>query len=195
MVQRFPLFGFSVLLASALSGCASIGMSGPPVTNPVFVRANNSEEAWERTVDVVHDYLFEIERENKLGGIIETRYKTGASILEPWHPDSVGAINRLQSTLQSIRRKAFVHFTPAPGGFLVGVEAIKELEDVPRAAGFVGGATFLDNSPLQRDLNPVVGQATPSGWINQGRDAALEEAMLRSINRRFSGQQTNLARQ
>lgn len=182
--QVIPVI-LAVLLAAALSGCASMGAQGPPVSNPVFVRANNPEEAWERTVDVVHDYLFEIERENKLGGVIETRYKTGASSLEPWHPDSVGVVNRLQSTLQSIRRKAYVHFTPAPGGYLVGVEAVKELEDVPRAANFAGGATFLDNSALQRDLNPVVGQATPSGWINQGRDPALEQAMLRSINRRF----------
>lgn len=160
----------------------------PPVTNPVFVRANNPEDAWERTVDVVHDYLFEIERENKLGGVIETRYKTGSNVLEQWHPDTVGTANRLESTFQSIRRKAYVRFTPAPGGFLVGVEAVKELEDVPRAAGFAGGATFLDNSALQRDLNPVVGQATPSGWISKGRDMALEQAMLRSINRRFEGQ-------
>jgi hypothetical protein len=174
-----------LLMALASTGCVSLDAHGPPVANPVFVRANNSEEAWERTVDVVHDYLFEIERENKLGGVIETRYKTGASVQEPWHPDSVGVANRLEGTFQSIRRKAYVHFTPAPGGYLVGIEAVKELEDVPRAANFVGGATFLDNSALQRDLNPVVGQATPSGWINRGRDVALEQAMLRSINRRF----------
>lgn len=185
MPQRPIPVVLCLILASAVTGCVSMDAHGPPVANPVFVRANNPEEAWERTVDVVHDYLFEIERENKLGGVIETRYKTGASALEPWHPDSVGPVNRLQSTLQPIRRKAFVHFTPAPGGYLVGVEAVKELEDVPRAANFAGGATFLDNSALQRDLNPVVGQATPSGWIAQGRDAALEQAMLRSINRRF----------
>ena len=105
-------------------------------------------------------------------------------MLEPWHPDSVGAENRWESSLQSIRRKAFVRFTPAPGGYLVGSEAIKELEDVPKAANFVGGATFLDNSALQRDLNPVVGQATPSGWISKGRDPELEQAMLRTLNTR-----------
>ena len=186
MSQRIYSILFLVMTSATLPGCVSMDAYGPPVANPVFVRANNPEDAWERTVDVVHDYLFDIERENKLGGVIETRYKTGASVLEPWHPDSVGRINRLQSTLQSIRRKAYIHFTPAPGGYLVGIEAVKELEDVPRAATFAGGATFLDNSPLQRDLNPVVGQATPSGWINQGRDPDLEQAMLRSINRRFS---------
>ncbi len=185
MLLKQISLGLMVLLAASASGCMSIYPNAAPVANPIFVRANNPEEAWERTVDVLHDYQFEIDRENKLGGVIETRYKTGAGILEPWHADSVGKINRLQSTLQSIRRKAYVHFTPVDGGYMVGVEAIKELEDVPRAANFVGGATFLDDSALQRDLNPVVGQATPSGWIDQGRDPDLEQAMLKSINRRF----------
>lgn len=185
MARQTRITFLCLIWTMTFTGCVSMDAYGPQVSNPIFVRANNPEEAWERTVDVVHDYLFEIERENKLGGVIETRYKTGASVLEPWQPDSVGSANRWQSTLQSIRRKAYIHFTPAPGGYMVGVEAIKELEDVPRAANFQGGATFLDNSALQRDLNPVVGQATPSGWINQGRDPSLEQAMLRTINRRL----------
>lgn len=175
----------ALLLVATLSGCASLPGRQVGVSNPVFVRANNHEEAWERAVDVVHDYLFEIERENKLGGVLETRYKTGANLFEPWHRDSVGARNRAESTLQSIRRKAFLSVTPVEGGFMVGVEAHKELEDVARAANSTGPATFLDNSPLQRDLNPVVGQATPSGWIPRGRDLALEQSMLLSLNRAF----------
>ena len=182
---RFRVAVASMIVIGLLSGCATMTRQAPAVSNPVFVRANNSEDAWERTVDVVHDYLFEIERENKLGGILETRYKTGANLLEPWHRDSVGVANRAESTLQSIRRKAFLSVTPVEGGFMVGVEAHKELEDVARAANSPGAATFLDNSPLQRDLNPVVGQATPSGWIPKGRDMALEQAMINSINHAF----------
>jgi hypothetical protein len=174
-----------LLLLTTTGGCASLPSRQVAVSNPIFVRANNHEEAWERTVDVVHDYLFEIERENKLGGVLETRYKTGANVLEPWHGDSVGARNRAESTLQSIRSKAFLSVTPVEGGFMVGVEAHKELEDVVAAANAIGPATFLDNSPLQRDLNPVVGQAAPSGWISKGRDADLEQSMLNSISRAF----------
>ena len=174
-----------LLLASVSTGCVGLDPFGQSVPNPVFVRAVNSEVAWEKVIDTAHDYLFEIERENKLGGIIETKYKTGASLLEPWHPDSIGMMNRLESSFQSIRRKAFIRFTPAPGGYLVGVEVIKEIEDVPRALTSVGGATFLDNSAIQRDLNPVVGQETPSGWVSKGNDPALENAILRSVNRRF----------
>lgn len=185
--RRGTLLILAILIAGT-NGCATLQNYGPPVNNPVFVRANNHEDAWERTVDVVHDYLFEIERENKLGGILETRYKTGASALEPWHGDSVGLDNRLESTLQSIRRKAYVSVTPVEGGFLIGVEAHKELEDVAKAANLQGAATFLDDNILARDLNAVVGQATPSGWISKGRDEALEQSMLKTINRTFGNQ-------
>ncbi|HUQ70087.1 MAG TPA: hypothetical protein VM165_11215 [Planctomycetaceae bacterium] len=187
---RRPRWSPRTLLAglglAAVVGCAMLPRQAATTNAPVFVRANDGDVVWERTVDVVHTYLFEIERENRLDGIIETRYKTGASALEPWHADSVGAANRWESTLQSIRRKAFVSVTPVNGGYLVNVEAIKELEDVPRAANSTGAATFLDNNPLQRDLNVVVGQATPSGWIPRGRDAELERSMLGSIAAAFN---------
>ena len=94
----------------------------------------------------------------------------------------------MESTLQSIRRKAYVSVTPVQGGFLIGVEAHKELEDVAQAANLQGAATFLDDSVLARDLNPVVGQATPSGWVSKGRDEAFEQLMLKSVNRAFGSQ-------
>lgn len=167
-----------------LPGCATI--RGPsPSTNPLFVQANNQESTWERSVDVLHKNLFEIQRENRLDGVIETKYKTGASLLEPWHPDSPTLSGRLEGTLQSIRRKAFVTVTPAEGGFLIGVEAYKELEDVASAANSAGAATFLDNNALQRDLQAVVGQSAPSGWIPKGRDLELEQLLLDSISREF----------
>ena len=184
-LTRTLLMLTTAILIAAGNGCATMQTFAPPVTNPVFVRANNPDEAWERTVDVVHDYLFEIERENKLGGVLETRYNTGASVLEPWHGDSVGTANRMESTLQSIRRKAYISLTPVEGGYMVGVEAHKELEDVAKAANLQGAATFLDDNILARDLNAVVGQATPSGWVSKGRDEALEQSMLKSINRAF----------
>jgi hypothetical protein len=193
VVRQIPisrvLVAAAILLLAGPGGCAStngrMAWNAAPVSNPVFVRANNSEEAWERTVDVIHNKHFEIERENKLGGVIETRYLTGAGCLEPWHSDSVGVDNKMESTLQSIRRKAFVSVTPVEGGYLIGVEAIKELEDVAKAANLQGAATFLDNNAVQRDLTAVIGQATPSGWVSKGRDPALEQSMLVSIQRAF----------
>jgi hypothetical protein len=170
--------------AGLVSGCATIrGQS--PASNPIFVQANNQEVVWERAVDVLHQYLFEIQRENRLDGVIETKYKTGAGLLEPWHPDAVSMSGRLEGTFQSIRRKAFVTVTPSEGGYIVGVEAYKELEDVAAAANSAGAATFLDNNTRQRNMQDLVGQASPSGWIPKGRDYELEQALANSLAAAF----------
>jgi hypothetical protein len=174
-------------IGSLLSGCA---VARPMATgNPVFVPAGNEDAAWERTVDVVHDY-FDIAGENRIigsqPGVIETRYRVGASLLEPWHHDSYGFENRLESSLQSIRRKARISVTPAQGGYLVGVEVFKEIEDLPGVANnTAGGATFSQVSPLRRDLDLVTGQSSPSGWIALGRDEILENEMLRRMQMAF----------
>jgi hypothetical protein len=184
-----PLVTLMLLgLCGSLSGCV---FNRPMVAgNPVFVPAGNEDAAWERTVDVVHDY-FDIARENRMigsqPGEIETRYRIGASLLEPWHRDSYGLENRLESSLQSIRRKAFISVTPAQGGYLVGIEVQKQIEDLPGVANnTAGGATFSQTSPIRRDLDLVTGQSSPSGWISLGRDEVLENEMLRQVQRAFS---------
>jgi hypothetical protein len=80
----------------------------------------------------------------------------------------------------------FVSITPSEGGYLVAVEAFKELEDLAGLAAISsGGATFQESTPLQRDLNLVVGQSTPSGWIPLGRDIELEQDMLIRLQSAF----------
>lgn len=183
MSYRLLIF---VLLCAA-SGCALPGLTLPQgalAPNPMLVPAANEEVLWERTVDVLHDYHFQIASENRFSRVIETDYRTGSGLLEPWHHDSVGHENRLESTLQSVRRKVFVRLTPdeAGRGYAVSVEAYKEFEDLPGvAANSPGGATFQESTPLERDLNLVVGQSAPSGWIPAGRDAALEQSVLNSL--------------
>ncbi len=156
--------------------------------NPVFVPSGSHDAVWERAVDVVHRFRFEIERESRIDGVIETRYKTGSNVLEPWHPESVGLYERLESTFQPIRRRVFVRVIPADGGHLVSVEAFKEIEDLDGvAATSIGGATFQHDRPLQRDLNLVVGQSRPSGWIPIGRDLRLEQKMSECMTKALDG--------
>ena len=154
-----------------------------PLENPLFVPGQDDEWMWEQTIDVVHDY-FAIAQENKIDGIIETEPKVGASLMEPWHRDSVGFYNRFESTLQSIRRRGFIHLTHTEGGYILGVEVYKELEDVKAGGASMG--TFQQNTPLRRDLNVVVSQAPPPGWIVLGRDVALEQTMLCALRDRLA---------
>jgi hypothetical protein len=188
MSSRLPIL--AILVLASLPGCANFSQSAVVrANNPMFVPlpTRNDEMVWERAVDVVHDYRFEIERENKLDGVIETQYKVGSGLLEPWEGDSIGFENRLESSLQSMRRRVFVSVTPAEGGYLVGVEVHKELEDLNGvAANSAGGATFEIDQPLRRDLTLVLGQSRPSGWILQGRDVLLERDMLSRLQATLS---------
>ncbi|MEW4528276.1 MAG: hypothetical protein ACF8PG_14895 [Maioricimonas sp. JB045] len=191
-----PARVFRVLLCLCLplSGCAGPGRAPwanvAPATNPLYVAASNEEVLWERTVDVLHDFHFELARENRLARVIETDWRVGSGLLEPWHHDSVGFTNRLESTLQSVRRRVQITIIPDDrgAGYLVNVAAFKEFEDLPGvAANSPGGATFSESTPLERDLNPVVGQSSPSTWIPAGRDLALEQAILTNLQAAYSG--------
>lgn len=166
-------------IACALTGCAST----PTVcSNPLFVRANQCDDIWERTVDVLHAYQFPIERENQLDGTIESKYKIGSGVLEPWHGDSVTMADRWESSLQTIRRRSVFNISPAEGGYFVSCEVYKEIEDPNRLIiNSPGYATFRENTPLQRDLDVVVGPTTPEGWIALGRDQHLESSMLSAL--------------
>lgn len=178
----------------AASGCAM----RPPVTNPAWqttnvfyenptlVCATDPEVVWETVADVVDDY-FRIKEEEpvRLAGdvLIEGRMDTfpavGSTLLEPWRRDSVGPYDKLESTLQSMRRYAKVRVIPAQGGYLVDVAVFKELENVVQPVhASAGAATFRYDSSLTRVVNPVGEQEANAGWIPKGRDTALEQRII-----------------
>jgi hypothetical protein len=179
------IIGLCLLCTSCASGWPQAAPA--PASNPIQISGNNQDVVWERVVDTIHNYKFSIAKENKLDGRIETEYKVGSNLLEPWHGDSVGFDNRLESTLQSIRRRVFVSVTPIEGGYLLGVEAFKEIEDLPtHTSSAPGGATFQQDLTLRRDLNLVQERGQPDGWIPLGRDPALEQDILESLQIAFS---------
>lgn len=175
----------AVLTMGVVSGCVAPQVSSTPqfLQNPVLIASSDYDLVWEQAVDVMHSLQLPIRRESKLDGIIETDYKVGAGLLEPWHQDAVTFSDRLEGSFQSIRRRAVMSITPAQGGFLIGVEVVKELENPDKLIiNSPGHSTFQENTPLQRDLNVVIGPATPDGWIAQGRDPGLEQSILARLS-------------
>lgn len=147
------------------------------------IPSQNRDVVWERSVAVLNKLHFMVARESKQEGVIETYYRAGSNLFEPWNHDSFGYANRLESTLQSIRRKVTVTFeNTSPGMLVVVVRVDKEIEDVPGlAANYEGGATFSESQLLERDLDQVVGQSGPSRWLPRGNDPALEAEIMRQI--------------
>lgn len=168
--------------------------AGTILPNPVRVPVSNHEYAWDQIAQVVANY-FPIEREERVRiegdvwseGRIETPYRNGASVLEPWRGDSVGAFNLWQSTLQTIRRKALVRVVPEGNSYAIEVQVLKELEDLPQPErANAGSASLRTDTSLPSAARPEISRTRSSPyWIPLGRDAALEQKMLAEMQSRL----------
>jgi len=196
------LFWTLILSTVTLVGCGRLPLlhhDPPPLPvfldNPLLMPTTNSDFLWDQLADAIDDF-FPIDREDRVKtiggnvteGRLETFYITGATYLEPWRGDSAPGYERLQSTFQSIRRRASARVTPGQGGYFVEIIVTKELEDLyqPEQAT-VGGSTLRhDGSVVRTEVRPGSGPAT-LGWISLGRDIQLEQRLLSDIYARVAG--------
>ena len=178
-----PWYILTLLMVMLISGCASTSVRDIPRTNGLLIPSSQVHSTWEQAVSVLHRNHFQIARESKMEGLIETEYRAGANILEPWHPDSVGLQNRLESTVQSTRRKVVISFGQNnTDQVMVSVRVHKEIEDVPDpTATYADGASSSESNVFEQDLNPVIGQPSPSRWLSRGRDPHLEARLVAQI--------------
>lgn len=178
----------------ALSGCAApLAQQHVAYSNPVFIPDPNRDVVWDNVVDVTDDY-FKVVREDRVRqvgdllteGQLETRPEIGSTLLEPWNGDSVGYYQRLESTLQSIRRQCFIRVIPDQGGYLVDVQVYKELEDVYRPEfATASAATFRTSPSVVRYVEPIGAEPRNVGWIPAGRDPLLEQRIIGRLYNRF----------
>lgn len=197
-MRQFPLLLLFYLLLATMCGCACFRDNTPllsqvtPEPNPMFVTVSNHNDIWERIVDAVDDY-FDIEREDPIRvygnlsteiteGRIDTYPRIAATYLEPWFQDSATREERLESTCQTIRRRATVRVVPENGGYLIFASVYKELEDLDRPLGSnAGAASFTYTNTINTMTNIGSDAPTSYGWIPVGRDAALEQRLLLKI--------------
>ncbi|MFO0816655.1 MAG: hypothetical protein U1A77_01860 [Pirellulales bacterium] len=159
------------------------------IPNPMFVPIADREILWNQLVDELDDY-FRIAREQRVqetGGVltegrIDTHPAIGATLLEPWRRDSTPGFERLESTLQSIRRRATARVIPREGGYFVEIQVLKELEDVSQPERSTASSpTQRYDGSLVRGETPIQTGPQTLGWICIGRDASLEQQILAEL--------------
>lgn len=164
------------------------------VPNPIELPHASDEFVWSQVVDAVDDY-FRIAREQPvqnrselvLDGRIETAYQIGGSIFEPWRKDSTAGFERLQSTLQTIRRRAIITVRPRPRGYTLEVVVQKDLEDTDRSQySTESTASRRHDGTVVRQEDRYADSPVTLGWIPLGRDASLEQVILRDIFERVT---------
>lgn len=177
-----------------MAGC----VGAPPILqvyqNPLPIPYADRDLVWDQVVDVVDNY-FDVEREDRVRlegnvltvGRIDTVPEPGSTFLEIFRGDSATPYEKLESTLQSIRRRALVQVVPTENGYLVDVAVYKELEDVPQPEmATAGRATLRHDTSNRRDVPHSGEQPIAQGWIPLGRDPALEQRMLHEIYLRLA---------
>jgi hypothetical protein len=194
----------ALLIPFALLGCVGGPMVTlpepmPPATaydNPLLVNNPSAEYVFDTAADVIGDYfLIDYEEPIRLMGTdptegrIETYPKVGATMFEPWDHDSADSYQRLESTLQTMRRHAVVKVIPLKpqGGFWIEVAVYKDLENMTQPSlATAGAATFPHDVTQTRVVNPTLIRDFNRGWIPQGRDPVLEQRILGQLLARFN---------
>lgn len=165
-----------------------------PVSNPARVGPLDPEFLWFQIVDATDDY-FRIQNEQWvrrdnvqwLEGRLSSYPQVSGTSFEPWKNDTKRGFERLQSTIQTIRRTASVRVTPDETGYTIEVNVLKEKEDVDQAQSSTAGSsaqrhdgTIVRNENQQRTLPETL------GWFEIGRDAELEQKIMQGILGRIS---------
>jgi hypothetical protein len=192
-------------LAMLAGGCAG----RPLMENPVFVRADlpagpcpnpvmlaggppQYAALFETVLNVVDDY-FEIMEANRYSGVIRSHPKIAPGLDQIWKPGSPDGAERLLATIQTIRYRCEVTIQPvaadagqpaAPGGYLVQVVVLKELEDLARPIrATAGAAAFRSDNTVDREFEVVEPTVIDTSWIPKGREPYLEQEILKRIAR------------
>ncbi len=187
MLQSSPLLDFSH------SGSRATEIVYP---NPMPLGDMDPEFLWTQIIDTVDDY-FEIKTETRVrrdvdqwsDGYVESFPLSSGTIFEPWRRDSTKGFERLQSTLQSIRRTVFMKIVPTTSGYEVAIEVVKELEDVDRSQNSgEGSASIRHDGGMARTDQELLSLPITIGWIRQENDKQLEQRILKEI----AGRVTNV---
>lgn len=193
--RGLPVSWVLLCAAAVLSGCGQLAyrLDHSPaerfVPNPLELPPSPDDFVWSQVVDTLDDY-FRIAREQPvqnsdgilLDGRLETSYRIGASLAEPWRKDSTSGFERLQSTLQSIRRRAIVTVRPQGAGYSLEVIVQKDLEDTDRTQYSTEAmSTRRHDGTVVRRSDHYNDSPQTLGWIPLGRDMSLEQVILNDI--------------
>lgn len=167
---------------------------GPPpievdVSNPTNIGPIDPNFLWKMIVDAVDDH-FRIDTEQPVrrsdAGFMEGKLTTFPEIsgtsLEPWRRDTARGFERLQSTVQTIRRTCTVRVLSEPTGYQITVEVIKEQEDVDQSQFAASGAAAQrHDGSIVRNENQLRQLPLTLGWYEIGRDLDLERRIMEGI--------------
>ncbi len=105
-----------LVLSFAAAGCRSYSEPFAQSTKPPTPAERNFETVWQASRDVLGDYYWTLDRQDRRAGVITTMPLTGKHWFEFWRSDTATAGDLAESTIQMIYRTVKISIRPtAPG--------------------------------------------------------------------------------
>ena len=165
-----------------LAGCA--GNKYSKTEDKLCVQAATKADAMAAAERVLAGMQFEIEKLDSDAGHIRTRPLAGAQTLEFWRTDNVGAFNRAEADLHSIRRTVELEVSQQAGVLCINCKAstqrLSESSEQTAGRGYkaIGGQRTTRKPGRESKGNMT--------WIDLGRDGQLETKILKLIEKRLA---------
>ena len=149
-------------------------------------------EAMQAAEEVLAKMHFTVAKADAEQGIIRSRPLTGAQFFEFWRRDNVGAFNRAEANLHSIRRTVELDISRQDEKLCIGCDVKTQRLSIPeRQVSSTARAyeMFSISNPSMQRLELHSEQRRDMVWVDLGRDARLETEILKRIERQVTGLQ------
>lgn len=182
----------SVILLSAVSltcgaGCVSRKTPATPLSSMTLAFADESPDAerlWSAIQDTLRSHHYELDRVDRRFGVITTLPAGSQQLFEFWRHDVATGRDLLESSLSPTRRRVEVTMNAGEdgGALRVEVSVLKQrLSSLDRQFNNSGAAYQVFGEKLPATTGQPRVSHKDEQWLDLGRDAAMEDYLLRGI--------------
>ena len=146
-------------------------------------------EAMQAAEEVLGKMHFTIAKSDAEQGVVRSRPLAGAQFFEFWRRDNVGAFNRAEANLHSIRRVVELNVSQQDEKLCIGCDVKTQRLNLPeRQISSTARAyeMFSVSNPSMQKLKLYSEQEQYMAWVNLGKDARLETEILKRIERQIA---------
>ena len=166
--------------------------SGPTVERVSLSAPADRDQLWEAAGQTLRDYAFQLDRQDKVNGVVTSLPETTAQGFEFWRPQPWPAYYWWEANLHTIQRQATVQLLPGENAdetrLDVKIERLRyrlEERQVDNAAGTM--RIFSADAPTVSGKSGKQAKPSKTGyWVPLGRDELMEQKLLAAILRNYA---------
>lgn len=180
------------MLAGLLAGCSAPAEPTQPTLARVTAETPEAyDRLWEAAEDTLRQHYFDIDRRDRLQGVITTFPETSAHFFELWRPQPEPAYYWAEANLHTIPREVQVTIRPVDeaGTYEMAVEVERYRYSLTeRQVDNSAAVLRLFSAEAPTTSGRLERPSETAQLIPLGRDAYLEERLVEAILKRYAEQ-------